>query len=182
VATGLAWTEIGGETLSIEVTKMKGKGMLSLTGKLGDVMKESAQAALSFVRASAKKYHVNDNLFSQTDFHVHVPEGAVPKDGPSAGIAMATALSSIVQDRPVKKDIAMTGEITLRGRVLAIGGLKEKVIAAYRDGITTVLFPYGNRKDLEDIPKDIQQKIKLIPVKHMDEVLRLSLQGGKRKS
>ncbi len=177
VATGLAWTEVGGETLTIEVNKMKGKGMLSLTGKLGDIMKESAQAALSYVRSSAKVMKVNDSVFKEMDFHIHVPEGAVPKDGPSAGIAMATALASVISDRAVKKNLAMTGEITLRGRVLPIGGLKEKVIAAYRDGITTVLFPEGNKKDLTDIPQDIQDKIKLIPVKHMDEVLGYGLEG-----
>ena len=177
VATGLAWTEVGGETLTIEVNKMKGKGMLSLTGKLGDIMKESAQAALSYVRASAKMLKVSENIYKDTDFHIHVPEGAVPKDGPSAGIALATALASVVTERPVKKNLAMTGEVTLRGRVLPIGGLKEKVIAAYRDGITTVLYPEGNKKDLTDIPQDIQEKIKLIPVKHMDEVLKYGLEG-----
>ncbi|MCB4792353.1 MAG: endopeptidase La [Elusimicrobia bacterium] len=175
VATGLAWTEVGGETLTIEVNKMKGKGMLSLTGKLGDVMKESAQAALSYVRASAIKLKAKDKIFKEMDFHIHVPEGAVPKDGPSAGIAIATALSSVVSGIPVKKDVAMTGEVTLRGRVLAIGGLKEKVLAAYRDGIKTVIYPEGNVKDLDDIPKDIKEKIKLIPVKHMDEVLKHTL-------
>jgi ATP-dependent Lon protease len=177
VATGLAWTEAGGETLTIEINRMKGKGMLSLTGKLGDIMKESAQAALSYIRSSSKKLKINDNIFKDSDFHIHVPEGAVPKDGPSAGIAMATALASAVTNRPVKKKIAMTGEVTLRGRVLPIGGLKEKVIAAYRDGIETVLFPEDNIKDLTDIPKDIQDKVKLIPVKHMDEVLKLSLEA-----
>lgn len=177
VATGLAWTEAGGETLTIEVNRMKGKGMLSLTGKLGDIMKESAQAALSYVRTSAKMMKVSEPIFRNSDFHIHVPEGAVPKDGPSAGIAIATALASVVSDRAVKKNLAMTGEVTLRGRVLPIGGLKEKVIAAYRDGINTVLFPEGNIKDLTDIPKDIQDKIKLIPVKHMDEVLAHGLEG-----
>ena len=176
VATGLAWTEVGGETLTIEVSRLKGRGVLSLTGKLGDVMKESAQAALSYVRASSKSLKINEKIFKESDFHIHVPEGAVPKDGPSAGIAIATALASVVSDKAVRKNVAMTGEITLRGRVLAIGGLKEKVIAAYRDGISTVLYPEGNRKDLADIPKDIQDKIKLIPVKHMDEVLGLSLE------
>ncbi|MGA2090904.1 MAG: endopeptidase La [Endomicrobiales bacterium] len=172
VATGLAWTEVGGETLTIEVNRMKGKGILSLTGKLGDVMKESAQAALTYVRSSAKKLNINEAMFKETDFHIHVPEGAVPKDGPSAGIAIATALASVAMNKPVKKNLAMTGEITLRGRVLAIGGLKEKVLAAYREGITTVLFPEGNKKDLADIPDDIKKKLHLIPVKHMDEVLK----------
>lgn len=181
VATGLAWTEVGGETLTIEVNKMKGKGLLNLTGKLGDVMKESAHAALSYVRASSKKLKLKDSDFKEMDFHIHVPEGAVPKDGPSAGIAIATALASVASNRPVKKNVAMTGEVTLRGRVLAIGGLKEKVLAAHREGITTVLFPEGNKKDLADIPADIQKKVTLIPVKHMDEVLRLGLQSGANK-
>jgi ATP-dependent Lon protease len=180
VVTGLAWTEVGGESLTIEVNKMKGKGMLNLTGKLGDVMKESAQAALSYVRASAKCLKIKEDFFKDTDFHVHVPEGAVPKDGPSAGIAIATALASMASGRAVKKGLAMTGEVTLRGRVLAIGGLKEKVLAAHREGITTVLFPEGNRKDLQDIPQDIQAKLKLLPVKHMDEVIGLSLESGPR--
>jgi ATP-dependent Lon protease len=176
VATGLAWTEVGGETLTIEVNKMKGEGVLSLTGKLGDVMKESAQAALTYIRSSAKKLDIKEDMFKETDFHIHVPEGAVPKDGPSAGIAIATALASVAMNKPVKKNLAMTGEITLRGRVLAIGGLKEKVLAAHREGITTVLFPDGNRKDLVDIPDAIKKKLKLIPVKHMDEVLKHGIQ------
>jgi len=171
VVTGLAWTEVGGETLTIEVNKMSGKGILNLTGKLGDVMKESVQAALTYVKSSAKKLGIKDDIFKDTDFHVHVPEGAVPKDGPSAGLAMATALASVCINTPVKKKIAMTGEITLRGRALAIGGLKEKVLAAYREGITTVLFPASNKKDLADIPENVKKKIKMIPVKHMDEVI-----------
>ncbi|MDR1928535.1 MAG: endopeptidase La [Endomicrobium sp.] len=171
VVTGLAWTEFGGETLTIEVNKMKGKGTLMLTGKLGDVMKESAQAALTYVKSSSKKFGINENMFSNTDFHVHVPEGAVPKDGPSAGIALATALASVCKDKPAKKKIAMTGEVTLRGRVLGIGGLKEKVLAAYRDGISIVLFPESNKKDLIDIPDDIKEKIQMVPVAHMDEVI-----------
>jgi ATP-dependent Lon protease len=177
VVTGLAWTEAGGETLTIEVNKMRGKGTLNLTGKLGDVMKESAQAALSYVRASAKRLKINENLFRDMDIHVHVPEGAVPKDGPSAGIAIATAIASMATGKSVKKGIAMTGEVTLRGRVLAIGGLKEKTLAAHREGLTTILFPEGNKKDLQDIPQDIQARLKLIPVKHMDEVLSLSLEN-----
>ena len=161
VVTGLAWTEVGGETLTIEVNKMKGKGMLNLTGQLGNVMKESVQAAFTYV-----------NMFKDTDFHVHVPEGAVPKDGPSAGLAMATALASVCMNKPVRKKLAMTGEITLRGRALAIGGLKEKVLAAYREGIDMVLFPEANKKDLVDIPENVKKKIKMIPVKHMDEVIK----------
>jgi ATP-dependent Lon protease len=176
VVTGLAWTEVGGETLTIEVNKMKGKGSLVLTGKLGDVMKESAQAALSYLRASSLKLGVDEKIFSSTDFHVHVPEGAVPKDGPSAGIALATALTSACMDKAVKKQIAMTGEVTLRGRVLGIGGLKEKVLAAYREGISTVLFPDSNKKDLVDIPEEVRNKIKMIPVFHMDEVISLAIE------
>ncbi|MDR0822312.1 MAG: endopeptidase La, partial [Endomicrobium sp.] len=183
VVTGLAWTEVGGETLTIEVNKMKGKGLLVLTGKLGDVMKESAQAALTYVRSSAKKLGVDDKVFKEIDFHVHVPEGAVPKDGPSAGIALTTALASVCLDKPVKKRLAMTGEVTLRGRVLAIGGLKEKVLAAYREGVNTILFPMGNKKDLVDIPQNIKDDIKMIPVSHMDEVLDLAIEktDGKNK-
>ncbi|MDR3256648.1 MAG: endopeptidase La [Endomicrobium sp.] len=176
VTTGLAWTEVGGETLTIEVNKMKGKGSLVLTGKLGDVMKESAQAALTYVRSISQKLAIDENMFSDTDFHVHVPEGAVPKDGPSAGIALATALASVCMSKPVKKKIAMTGEVTLRGRVLGIGGLKEKVLAAYREGITTVLFPESNKKDLVDIPGDVKKKLQMIPVSHMDEVISLAIQ------
>ena len=172
VVTGLAWTEVGGETLTIEVNKMKGKGMLNLTGQLGNVMKESVQAAFTYVKSSAKKLGIKENMFKDTDFHVHVPEGAVPKDGPSAGLAMATALASVCMNKPVRKKLAMTGEITLRGRALAIGGLKEKVLAAYREGIDMVLFPEANKKDLVDIPENVKKKIKMIPVKHMDEVVK----------
>ncbi len=172
VVTGLAWTEVGGETLTIEVNKMKGKGMLSLTGQLGDVMKESVQAAFTYVKSSAKKLGIKENMFKSTDFHVHVPEGAVPKDGPSAGLAMATALASVCMNKPVRKKLAMTGEITLRGRALAIGGLKEKVLAAYREGIDLILFPEANKKDLTDIPENVKKKIKMVPVKHMDEVIK----------
>ncbi|MFA7074312.1 MAG: endopeptidase La [Endomicrobiaceae bacterium] len=182
VVTGLAWTEVGGETLTIEVNKMKGKGMLNLTGQLGDVMKESVQAALTYVKSSATKFGIDEGMFKDTDFHVHVPEGAVPKDGPSAGLAMATALASVCMDVPVKKKIAMTGEITLRGRALAIGGLKEKVLAAYRENIEIVIFPEGNKKDLADIPDNIKKKIKMIPVKHMDEVIALVFPEKKTKN
>jgi ATP-dependent Lon protease len=175
VSTGLAWTEHGGETLTIEVAMLKGNGKFILTGKLGDVMKESSQAALSYVRSISKYYGVKDSIFKNKDFHIHLPEGAIPKDGPSAGIAIATALASVVTNYPVKKDVAMTGEITLRGRVLPIGGFKEKIIAAHRENINTVIFPEGNRKDLEDIPKNIQKEMNLISVKNMDEVLRIAL-------
>lgn len=175
VSTGLAWTEHGGETLAIEVAKMPGKGKLLLTGKLGEVMQESAQAALSFIRANSKKWHIKDSYFKTLDYHIHVPEGATPKDGPSAGTAIATALLSAMTGRPVKQKMAMTGEITLHGRVLPIGGLKEKSLAAYREGMSTVLYPEGNKKDLEDIPEDIKSRLKLVPVKHMEQVVSLAL-------
>lgn len=181
VTTGLAWTEHGGETLTIEVAMLKGKGSLILTGKLGDVMKESSQAALTYVRSIIRNYRIKESFFKDKDFHIHLPEGAIPKDGPSAGIAIATALASVVTNCPVKKNLAMTGEITLRGRVLPIGGFKEKVIAAHRENINTVIFPEGNIKDLEDIPKNIQDSMKLIPVKHMDSVLKIALEKEARK-
>jgi ATP-dependent Lon protease len=176
VSTGLAWTEHGGELLGIEVVEMPGKGKLLLTGKLGEVMQESAQAAMSFIRANAKRWHISSDSFKNRDYHIHVPEGATPKDGPSAGIAMATALLSAMTGRPVKKNIAMTGEITLHGRVLPIGGLKEKSLAAYREGMSTVIFPEGNRKDLGDIPEDVKKRLKMIPLKHMDQVWSIALE------
>ena len=154
---------------------MPGKGKLLLTGKLGDVMQESAHAALSFIRANAKKWHIKDSFFKTQDYHIHVPEGATPKDGPSAGTAIATALVSAMTDRPVKRKMAMTGEITLHGRVLPIGGLKEKSIAAFREGMDTILYPEGNTKDLEEIPEDIKSHLKMVPVKHMEQVLSLAL-------
>ncbi len=172
VATGLAWTETGGETLAIEASVMKGRGKLTLTGKLGEVMQESAQAALSYVRANTKKLGIKDNFYQDKEIHIHVPEGAVPKDGPSAGIAMATAIVSALTNKPIKKDVAMTGEITLRGHILPIGGLKEKVLAAYREGIKTVIFPFENSKDMEEIPKDIQHKLDFILAKDIKEVIQ----------
>ncbi|MBI4396738.1 MAG: endopeptidase La, partial [Elusimicrobia bacterium] len=179
---GLAWTEHGGETLSVEVTVMPGKGKLILTGKLGEVMQESAQAALSYVRSSAVSLKIgSDANWKNRDMHIHVPEGAVPKDGPSAGVAMATAVASALTGRAVRKDVAMTGEITLRGRVLPIGGLKEKVLAAYREGVHTVLFPDGNIKELEDISMDVQKQIKLIPVRTMTDVLLHALEPRKNR-
>ncbi len=175
VATGLAWTDTGGELLQIETTIMPGKGNLALTGKLGDVMKESAQAALSYVRSRSRQLRLPDNFYEKIDIHIHVPEGAIPKDGPSAGITLATSIVSALTRIPVSKDVAMTGEITLRGRVLPIGGLKEKILAAHRGGIKKVIIPYENKKDIEEIPKNILKKVELILVEHMDEVLKHSL-------
>lgn len=171
IVTGLAWTAVGGETLSIEVNTMKGKGKLQLTGQLGDVMKESAQAGLSYIRTVSNQYGIEENFHETIDLHVHIPEGAIPKDGPSAGITMATAMISALAQLPVNRFVAMTGEITLRGRVLAIGGFKEKALAAKRAGIKKILFPFDNLKDLEEIPEIIKKEIEFIPVKTMDEVL-----------
>ena len=171
IATGLAWTAVGGDTLSIEVNVMKGKGKLELTGQLGDVMQESAKAAVSFVRSRVEALGIDAEFAENTDIHVHVPEGATPKDGPSAGITLATAIISALSNKPVRRDVAMTGEITLRGRVLPIGGLKEKVIAAHRAGIKTIVFPKENEKDLEEIPENIRQKINFVAVTDMDQVL-----------
>ena len=176
VVTGLAWTPVGGEVLFVEATIMKGKGGLTLTGQLGDVMKESVQAALSYIRARAAELHLPEDFYGNLDIHVHVPAGAIPKDGPSAGITMATALVSALAKIPVKKDVAMTGEITLRGKVLPIGGLKEKILAAIRLGITTIIIPEQNRKDLEDVPKHILKKVKIIFAKTIDDVLRVALE------
>jgi len=175
VATGLAWTDVGGELLQTEATVMPGKGNLVLTGKLGEVMQESAQAALSYVRSRSRLLKLPDNFYEKVDIHVHVPEGAIPKDGPSAGITLATAIVSALTRRPVSRDIAMTGEITLRGRVLPIGGLKEKILAAHRGGVSKVIIPFENKKDIEEIPKKILKKVELILVEHMDEVLREAL-------
>jgi ATP-dependent Lon protease len=171
VCTGLAWTEVGGDLLDIEVAIMPGRGKLTITGKLGEVMQESAQAALSYVRSRAAFLGLDQDFYKQYDIHIHVPEGAIPKDGPSAGLAMATALTSALTGRPVSKDVAMTGEITLRGRALPIGGLKEKIMAAHRGGLKRVLIPEENEKDLRDVPDTILKEIKVIPVEHMDKVL-----------
>ncbi len=169
-ATGLAWTSFGGTTLAIEVGLMHGKGEIVLTGKLGEVMKESARASISYIRSNAGKYGIDEKRFENTDIHIHVPEGATPKDGPSAGITMATAILSAFTGKPVKKSVAMTGEITLRGKVLPIGGLKEKALAAHRIGIYDIIIPKDNEKDLEEIPKEIRSKINFYPVKMVDEV------------
>jgi ATP-dependent Lon protease len=175
VTTGLAWTETGGDILSIEVALIKGKGKLTLTGKLGDVMKESAQAGLTYVRSKAEELGISQDVLENYDIHIHVPEGAIPKDGPSAGITMATTLASAMSGRKVRSDVAMTGEITLRGRVLPIGGLKEKSLAAHRAGIYTIIIPSENEKDLEDVPAQIRDKMKFVLVSHMDEVLAEAL-------
>ena len=175
VATGLAWTEAGGDVLYIEATVMKGKGALTLTGHLGDVMKESAQAALSYVRSREKTLGINPDMFTKQDLHIHVPAGAIPKDGPSAGITMATAIASAMAQVPTRRDLAMTGEITLRGRVLPIGGLKEKILAAKRARLTCVILPKRNKKDLDEIPKHILKGIQLVFADTMDDVMRVAL-------
>ncbi len=180
VATGLAWTETGGDIIYVEATTMKGKGSLTLTGQLGDVMKESAQAALSYVRSKSASLGIKSEIFSKTDMHIHVPAGAIPKDGPSAGITMATAIASALTDKPVRKDIAMTGEVTLRGRVLPIGGLKEKALAARRMGIKEIIIPKRNKKDLEDIPKYIKKDVRFIIADTMNDVLKAALKKNKR--
>lgn len=174
-STGLAWTEAGGEILFIEVALMPGKGHLTLTGQLGDVMKESAQAALSYIRSHAREFGIADNTFQKTDIHVHVPEGAVPKDGPSAGLAITTAIVSALTKNPVNRKIGMTGEVTLRGRALEIGGVKEKVIAAHRAGLKTIILPKDNKKDLEDIPQEVLKDLQFKFVEKADEVLKLAL-------
>ncbi len=175
VVTGLAWTEVGGEILTIESVLLPGKGNIRQTGKLGDVMQESVQAALSYVRSRAITFGIKPTLFEKRDIHVHVPEGATPKDGPSAGIAMATSIVRVLTGIPIRRDIAMTGEITLRGRVLPIGGLKEKLLAALRAGITTVFIPKENEKDLAEIPDQVKRHLKLVPVSHVDEVISQAL-------
>jgi ATP-dependent Lon protease len=175
LTTGLAWTEFGGELLQTEVVVLPGRGKLLITGKLGEVMQESAQAALSYVRSKAESLGLPREFYRTVDIHVHVPEGAIPKDGPSAGITIATSIVSALLKVPVKRDVAMTGEITLRGRVLPIGGLKEKIIAAHRHQIKTVLIPRDNEKDIKEIPGRILKAVELVSVDHMDEVLKLAL-------
>ena len=175
VVTGLAWTEVGGELLTIEGVMMPGKGRMTVTGNLRDVMKESISAAASYVRSRAIDFGIEPPLFDKRDIHVHVPEGATPKDGPSAGIAMVTAIVSVLTGIPVRKDIAMTGEVTLRGRVLPIGGLKEKLLAALRGGIKKVLIPEENAKDLADIPDNVKNSLEIVPVSRVGEVLKHAL-------
>jgi ATP-dependent Lon protease len=174
--TGLAWTEVGGELLTIETAVMPGKGKQQATGKLGDVMKESIEAAVTVVRSRADVLGIDKEVFQKNDIHVHVPEGATPKDGPSAGIGMCTAIISALTKIPVKADVAMTGEITLRGEVLPIGGLKEKLLAAHRGGIRTVVIPYENEKDLAEIPENVKTNLTIKSVRWIDEVLEIALQ------
>lgn len=178
IVTGLAWTSVGGDTLQIEVTPMPGTGKLELTGQMGDVMKESAKAGISYIRSRAKALGIDPDFYKNLDMHIHIPEGAVPKDGPSAGITMATAVASALSQVAVKHTVAMTGEITLRGRVLAIGGLKEKVLAAAREGITTIILPKSNEIDIDKIPKEVRKNLSFVPVTHMDEVLDVALVKG----
>lgn len=182
VATGLAWTPVGGDTLSIEVTLMEGKGSLELTGQLGDVMKESARAAMSYIRSKAELYGIDKDFYSKYDIHIHVPEGAIPKDGPSAGITLATAMVSALTGKPIRKNVAMTGEITLRGRVLPIGGVKEKVLAAHRAGIDTIIIPSDNKKDLDEIPENVRKTIKFVIAEDMETVLSTALAKSKPKN
>jgi ATP-dependent Lon protease len=174
LTTGLAWTEVGGELLSIEASIMPGTGKPIMTGKLGDVMQESVQAALSYIRARAEQFGLDKNFYKEIDIHVHVPEGAIPKDGPSAGIAMATSIASALMKKKVRADLAMTGEITLRGRVLPIGGLKEKILAAHRGNIKIVIIPKDNERDLAEVPQNVQKALKIIFVEHIDEVMKIA--------
>jgi ATP-dependent Lon protease len=177
VVTGLAWTAAGGDILFIESTKMKGKGRLTLTGQLGDVMKESATAGLTFVRSHAEEFGLDPDFNENTDIHIHVPAGAIPKDGPSAGVSMVTSLVSLLSGIPVKKKLAMTGEITLRGNVLPIGGVKEKVTAAHRAGIKEVILPDHNRKDLEDVPEHVAKDLTFHFAKEINDVLKVAVAG-----
>jgi ATP-dependent Lon protease len=174
--TGLAWTEVGGELLTIETVTMPGKGKTITTGKLGEVMQESIQAALSVVRARSRKLGVQEDFYQKNDIHIHLPEGATPKDGPSAGIGIVTAMVSVLSGIPVRADVAMTGEITLRGEVLPIGGLKEKLLAAHRGNVKTVLIPDENVKDLAEIPDNIKNRLEIVPVKWIDKVLEVALE------
>jgi ATP-dependent Lon protease len=179
---GLAWTEVGGELLVIEASIMEGTGKMVMTGKLGDVMQESVQAALTYIRARAEQFGLPKNFYKEIDIHVHVPEGAIPKDGPSAGIAMATSIASALMKKKVRSDMAMTGEITLRGRVLPIGGLKEKILAAHRGNIKMVIIPKDNEKDLAEVPQNVQNALKIVFVDHIDEVLKIAFEEEEKFS
>jgi len=181
VATGLAWTPVGGDILFIEASKMKGKGILNLTGKLGEVMKESASAALSYLRSNSEKYKIETDFHEKYDIHIHVPAGAIPKDGPSAGVTMFTALYSLFTGKCVRNDLAMTGEITLRGMILPVGGIKEKILAAKRAGISTIVLPEKNKKDLEEIPTHNIRDMKFHFVKDMDEVISVAIKTNGEK-
>jgi ATP-dependent Lon protease len=175
VATAIAWTENGGEIMPVEVLLLEGKGNLQITGQIGNVMQESAQAALSYLKSRSRQFEVDPEIYEQVDIHIHIPEGAIPKDGPSAGITMATALVSAFTGREVLHDVGMTGEITLRGRVLPVGGVREKVLAAHRAGIKTVILPKKNLKDLIDVPKRARNELHIVPVEHIDQVLEIAL-------
>jgi len=175
VVISLAWTEGGGEIMPVEVAILEGKGGLQMTGQIGEVMQESGQAALTYIKSRAAQLKIDMDVFDRMDIHVHMPEGAIPKDGPSAGITMATAIISALTGRPVYRHVGMTGEITLRGRVLPIGGVREKVLAAHRAGLKTVLLPEKNLKDLIDLPKIAKDELKIIPINHLDEVLKVAL-------
>jgi ATP-dependent Lon protease len=175
VATSLAWTETGGEIMPVEVAIFEGKGSLQMTGQMGEVMQESAQAAMTYIKSRASSLNIDMEIFERFDIHIHMPEGGIPKDGPSAGITMATAITSALTGRPVSKNVGMTGEITLRGRILPIGGVREKVLAAHRAGLKIVLLPEKNLKDLVDLPKTAKSELKIVPVKHMDDVLDIAL-------
>ena len=179
LCNGMAWTEVGGTLLPTEATVLNGKGKLILTGQLGDVMQESAQAGLSYIRSRSKKWKLAEDFYEKLDIHIHLPEGAVPKDGPSAGITMATAMISALTQQRIRGDVAMTGEITLRGRVLPIGGLKEKVLAAYREGMHTIVLPKENTRDIDEIPSFVREKLDFVPVETMDEVLEQALEKQK---
>ncbi len=178
MATGLAVTAVGGDILFVEATKMPGQKGLTITGQLGDVMRESAQAALSYVRSQAGRLNFDEDFFSRNDIHIHVPAGAVPKDGPSAGVTIATALASLLTGRPVRADVGMTGEVTLRGQVLPVGGIKEKVLAAHRAGLRTVIIPKRNEKDLDDLPAEVRNEMKVVLVDRVEEVLAAALRDG----
>jgi ATP-dependent Lon protease len=178
VATGLAWTQAGGDVIFVEATPVSGKGNLILTGKLGEVMQESARAALTYARSKAASLGIEENFYEKKDVHIHVPAGAIPKDGPSAGITMAVALISALTKRPVSKEVGMTGEITLRGKVLPVGGIKEKVLAAHRAGIKKVILPKENEKDLEEVPQEIKEELQFIWVEHIDQALEVALKPG----
>jgi ATP-dependent Lon protease len=179
LVNGLAWTEVGGDVLQVEATLVKGKGNVTLTGKLGEVMQESARAALTCVRTRAEKLGIDEANFHEKDLHIHVPEGAIPKDGPSAGITLATAMVSVLTGKPARHDVAMTGEITLRGKVLPIGGVKEKLLAAHRFGLKTIIMSKDNEKDLADIPEEIREDLTIHTVDMIDEVLKFALEQGK---